>query len=249
MPVKTCFCGLAVTGRFNGVRDLEYNGFSAEFRNDCREIPEHNVRVLFRNIISFAALAAEQDRQKAGYGVCHILVGIILRTCGLQYNILAGNTFFNKLTERLCVAHLHRRAIGTGKAGDYNIQLFLRFICLAERLAAALALRIAGPQGVRVDVTAVFFVKKLDISAVLPVNLIGGGKGKARGVMRNGKIQHVLQADDVSRDGTDRVCRILHGMGVGGKVQNNIHRSDILTNEGLFNVIGNKNQMRIVFEF
>ena len=95
-----------------------------------------------------------------------------------------------------------------GPKDHHHIKPLLADISLAQGLAGPLALRIPGPQGIAVDITAVFFIETLDIAAVFPVDFIGGGKEETLRSKIRRQIQQVVQADDIGDNRPDGIIRV-----------------------------------------
>ena len=67
--------------------------------------------------------------------------------------------------------------------------------------------------------------------------------------MVRSKFQHVHGTDDISRDGSDRVCRVSHRMSIAGQMKNIFHTSQIFKDEGLIDVCADEQEIRIIRKF
>lgn len=139
---------LTVARRFHCVRNLKNDLFPYMSRNYLCQISKCDIRGLIGYIICLSAFTAEDNCQQAVNGIGHIGIGIILRPCGLEYDVLGCNSLADELADCLRIRKLYCRPIGTNETRDHNIQLLLRLVRLAEGFAASLALRIACPQSV-----------------------------------------------------------------------------------------------------
>ena len=68
-------------------------------------------------------------------------------------------------------------------------------------------------------------------------------------MMLNREIKHILNADNICRDRSDRIRGILHRMRIGSHMEDIIHLSQLIPVQWLIDIAGNELKKRIVSPF
>ena len=138
-----------------------------------------------------------------------------LQAVAVDRDVVAEQRLHDEVRHHPAVVRVHARAISVEDARDLDAHAMLAPVIEEQRLGAALAFVVAGPDPDRIDAPPIVLGLRMDFRIAVD---LGGRRLQDLGAGALGEAEHVDGAVDAGLGGLHRIVLIVHGRGRAGQV-------------------------------